>query len=140
MRVVLDTNVFISGIFWDRNYCSQLIEKWKNKEIELISSFEIVKELVETLRSFKIPMPENMIEEWKSFIFKNSIFVEPLSKIKIVKDDPDDNKFLEAALDGKAELIVSQDGHLLDLKEYNGIKIVKPEEAIKIVKLISDKY
>ena len=140
MRVVLDTNVFISGIFWDGNYCSKLIEKWKNKEIELISSFEIVKELVETLRSFKIPMPENMIEEWKSFIFKNSIFVEPLSKIKIVKDDPDDNKFLEAALDGKAELIVSQDGHLLDLKEYNGIKIVKPEEAIKIVKLISDKY
>mgnify|MGYP001573534344 FL=1 len=82
MRVVLDTNVFISGIFWDGNYCSQLIEKWKNKEIELISSFEIVKELVETLRSFKIPMPENMVEEWNSFILKNSIFVEPIIKNK----------------------------------------------------------
>jgi len=63
MRLVLDTNVFISGIFWDGNYCSQLIDKWKNKEIELISSPEIVEELIEILRNFRIPMPEDMIED-----------------------------------------------------------------------------
>ena len=63
MRVVLDTNVFVSGIFWSGNYCSQLIDKWKNKKFELVSSVEIVEELVKTLRSFKITMPEDMIEE-----------------------------------------------------------------------------
>ena len=68
MRVVLDTNVFISGIFWEGNFCSQLINKWKNKEIELIISLEIIRELIETLKSFKIRMPENMIEEWKNII------------------------------------------------------------------------
>ena len=51
MRLVLDTNVFISGIFWDGNYCSRLIEKWKNKEIQLVSSLEIVKEFVEVLKN-----------------------------------------------------------------------------------------
>jgi len=133
MKVVLDTNVFISGIFWSGNYCSQLINKWKNKEIELVSSIEIIKELVETLKSFKVSMSDGVIEEWKTLILKNSILVESLSKIEAIKDDPDDNKFLEVAVDGKAELIVSQDRHLLNLKEYNEIKIVKPEEAVNLI-------
>ncbi|MEK6893459.1 MAG: putative toxin-antitoxin system toxin component, PIN family [Nanoarchaeota archaeon] len=133
MRVVLDTNVFISGIFWNGNYCSQLIDKWKNKEIDLVSSIEIIEELTKTLINFKIPMPKDMIEEWKFLILKNSIIVESSSKIEAIKDDPDDNKFLEVAVDGKAELIVSQDKHLLNLKEYRGIKIVKPEEALSLI-------
>lgn len=133
MKVVLDTNVFISGIFWEGNFCSQIIDKWKSKEIELVSSLEIVGELVKTLKSFKIPMPEDMIEEWKNFIIKNSKIVESLSKIDVIMEDSEDNKFLEAAIDGKADLIISQDRHLLNLKQYNGIKIVKPEEAIKLI-------
>src|SRR3989344_4630993 len=133
MKIVLDTNVFISGIFWEGNFCSQLIDKWKNKEIELISSLEIVEELVETLKKFKIQMPEDMIEEWKNLILKNSTLMAPSTKIDAIKEDPEDNKFLEVAIDGKADLIVSQDKHLLNLKEYQGIKIVKPEEAINLV-------
>lgn len=140
MRLVLDTNVFISGIFWDGNYCSQLIDKWKNKEIELISSPEIVEELIEILRNFRIPMPEDMIEDQKNLILKNAILIEPSSKIDAIKEDPDDNKFIEAAIDGEADLIVSQDGHLLNLKEHRGIRIVNPDEAIKLLKIVSDKY
>jgi predicted nucleic acid-binding protein len=60
MKGVLDTNVFISGIFWEGNFCSQLINKWKNGDFQLISSPLIIEELVETLRSFKIPMPEEL--------------------------------------------------------------------------------
>ena len=133
MRVVLDTNVFVSGIFWEGNFCSQLIEKWKNKEIELISSLEIIEELIKTLRNFKIPIPEDMIEEWRNLIIENSILIESLGEIDLVKEDPSDNKFIEAAFYGKAKLIVSQDNHLLNLREYNGIKIVKPEEALNLI-------
>ena|SRR3989338_5468644 len=133
MRFVLDTNVFISGIFWSGNYCSQLIYKWKNKEIEIISSLEIVGELIETLKSFKIQMPEDMIEEWKNLILKNSVLIAPSTKIDIIKEDPDDNKFLETAVDGKADFIISQDKHLLNLKEYRGVKILRPEEAVKLI-------
>src|SRR3989344_9072794 len=132
MRGVMDTNVFVSGIFWEGNLCSQLIEKWKSKKFELVSSMEIIEELVKTLKDFKIQMSDSMIEDWRNLIIENSIIVESTSKIEVIKDDPDDNKFLEVAVDGKAELIVSQDRHLLNLKEYNGIKIVKPEEAVNL--------
>src|SRR3989338_2140231 len=133
MRLILDTNVFVSGIFWEGNFCSQLIDKWKNKEVKLVSSLEIVGELIETLKNFKIFMPESMIEEWKNLILNNSIITQPSTKIDIIKEDPEDNKFLEAAVDGKADLIVSQDKHLLNLKEYQGIKILNPEEAINFL-------
>jgi len=130
MRVVLDTNVFISGIFWEGNFCSQIINAWKEKKFYLVSSIELIEELIKTLKYFKIQMLEEIIEEWRNLIISNSILVECSNKIDIIKEDPEDNRFLEAAIAGKADLIVSQDKHLLNLKEYDNIKILKPEEAI----------
>ena len=133
MRAVLDTNVFISGIFWDGNFCSQIIAKWKDKRFELVSSVKILDELVKTLRNFKIQMPNEMIEEWRNLIIENSIIVEPKIKLDIVKDDSDDNKFIEAGITGNVNLIISQDRHLLKLGEYKGIKIVSPERALEFI-------
>jgi len=133
MRIVLDTNVFIFGIFWEGNFCSQIIDKWRKGIFQLVSSPKLVEELLETLRGFKISMPEEMIQEWKNFIIENSIMVDPIVAIKAVNDDPEDDKFIETAVYGKADFIVSQDKHLLKLKEYNKIKILKPEEAILII-------
>jgi len=132
MRIILDTNVFISGIFWEGNFCSQIINKWKNKNFDLIISIPILNELIKTLRNFKIQMPEEMIENWKKLIIENSITVEPKGRIEIIKDDPDDNKFIEAAISGNAEFIITQDNHLLKLKYYHGIKIITPEEFLKV--------
>lgn len=133
MRVVLDTNVFISGIFWEGNFCSQIIDKWRKGECQLVSSPKLVEELVETLRSFKISMDEGLIEEWKNLIIENSIMVDPVTAIEAVKDDPEDNKFIEAAVYGEADIIVSQDKHLLKLNEYQKIKTLRPEDAILIL-------
>jgi len=133
MRIVLDTNVFISGIFWEGNFCSQIIDQWKKGRFQLVSSPKLIEELVETLRSFKISMDEELIEEWKNLIIENSIMVDPIVAIKSVKDDPDDDKFVEVAICGEADFIISQDKHLLTLKEYNKIKILKPEEAVLIL-------
>ena len=133
MRVILDTNVFVSGIFWEGNFCSQIIEKWKNKEFELVSSLEIIDELVKTLRSFKIQMSEEMIKEWRNMIIENSIIVKPTIKLNVVEGDPDDNKFIETGITANVGLIVSQDKHLLKLGEYEGIKIFSPEEALRLI-------
>lgn len=132
MKVVLDTNVFISGIFWEGNFCAQIINLWRERKITLVSSIETVEELVKTLRGFKIQMGEIMIESWRDLIIKNSIMVEPTEKFEIIKECPADDKFLEAAVAGKVEYILSQDKHLLKLKEFRGIKIVKPEEFLRI--------
>ncbi len=95
MRIVLDTNVFISGIFWEGNFCSQIIDKWRKGIFQLVSSPRLVEELVETLRSFKISMPEEMIQEWKNLIIETSIMVNPIVAVRAVKDDSEDDKFIE---------------------------------------------
>ena len=51
MKVILDTNIFVSGIFWDGNFCSQIIDRWKNGEFKMISSLDIVDELINTLNN-----------------------------------------------------------------------------------------
>ena len=98
-----------------------------------MSSVEIVEELVKTLRGFKIQMDEENVKEWEQIILENAILVEPSKKLDIVKEDSDDNKFLEAAITGNAGYVITQDKHLLKIKEFQGIKIVKPEQFLEIL-------
>lgn len=134
MRIVADTNVFLSGIFWKGNFSSQIIELWRDRKIELVSSISIIDELTKNLRGFKIKMDEEIVQEWENTILENSLLVEPKEKIEIVKDDEDDNKFIEAAVAGKADYIITQDNHLLRIKEFKGIKILTPKEFLDVVK------
>ena len=71
-------------------------------------------------------------------IIENAIIVYPKIKINLVKDDPDDNKFIEAAITGNAEYIISQDKHLLRIKKYKEIKILSPEQFL--IKINKEKY
>ncbi|MBS3099286.1 putative toxin-antitoxin system toxin component, PIN family [Candidatus Pacearchaeota archaeon] len=130
MRIVADTNIFISGIFWEGNFSSKVISLWRNRKIDLISSVPIIEELVSNLKGFKIKMDEETVQEWENMILENAVLVEPEEKIDIVKDDSDDNKFIEAAVTGKASYIVTQDNHLLKIKEFRGIKILTPKEFL----------
>ena len=133
MKAVLDTNVFISGIFWEGNFCSQIIEAWKEGKINLVTSSPIIEELIKVLNNFKIQMQDEEIKKWKKIIIENSVIVEPSIKLDLIKDDPSDNKFIEAALAGKARIIVSQDKNLLKLKQYENIKIVSPEYFLETI-------
>jgi uncharacterized protein len=130
MRVVLDTNIFISGIHWT-GASEKILRAWVNKEFELISSLPIIEELVRILMIFKIPLEPDDISWWESLILEKSVIVIPTEKVEVVTD-PDDNKFVEAALEGKAEYIVSQDKHLLILKEYRGIKVLHPNKFLDL--------
>ena len=133
MRVVLDTNVFISGVFWDGNFCSESIDAWRKGIFDIVSSLEIIEELVSTFRHFKIKMPEDFIGDWKSLLLDNAIIVRP-EKITVVKDDPDDDKFFSAALGGSAKFIISQDKHLLKIGTYAGIRVLHPSEFVKFIR------
>lgn len=79
-------------------------------------------------------MPEEMIKEWQNRIIENAVIVEPKEKLCIVKNDPKDNKFFEAALARNADYIISQDRkHILPIKEYKGTKKILPEKFFKII-------
>lgn len=131
MRVVLDTNVFISGTFWEKGASGRIINLWKEQELTLVTSSEIVAELVRVLREFKIQLGEDTIKTLEQTILKNSVVVEPKTKITIVTDDPTDNKFIEAAIEGKAQHIITQDKHLLKIKKYKTVTIVTPETFLE---------
>lgn len=129
-RIVLDTNVLISGTFWsgDSAKILRLVEKG---EITLITSSEIIAEYNRILYCDEIKAKVDLHDKKAQAVQKITqlaIFVEPFEKLHIVKDDPDDNKFIEAAVEGNAEYIVSKDNHLLKLKNYKNVKIVTPEE------------
>lgn len=133
MKVVLDTNVFISGIFWTGS-CNRIVNYWREGKFALVTSLKIISELVKVLKDFKIQLSEVMIKEWVDYIVKNSIIVEPKEKFGIVVSDPKDNMFVEVAFVGKVDYVVSQDKHLLKLREFRGIKIVSPEEFLSLKK------
>ena len=133
MKVVLDTNVFISGIFWTSTASAKIIDLWKQKKFTLVSSSEIIAELVATLSTFKIQLGKELILEWEKIITSNADIVVPKTKIRLVKDDPDDNKFFEAAIEGSADYVVSQDHHLLKIGVCEKIKVVTPSEFLQIV-------
>ena len=132
--IVADTNIFLSGIFWKGNFSSQVIDLWRNRKLDLISSIPIIEELTKNLEGFKIKMDKDMVQEWKNKILENSLIVESQEDINIVKEDEEDNKFVEAAVAGKANYIVTQDNHLLKVKEFRGIKILTPKDFLDIVK------
>jgi putative PIN family toxin of toxin-antitoxin system len=132
MKVVIDTNVFVSGIFW-KGESNRVLIHWKEGRITLIISAAIIAEFIKVMNDFKIQLPQDLFKEWLNMILRNSIMVEPKEKISAVKDDFNDNKFIEAAIAGDVEYIISQDKHLLKLEAYRNIKIVKPEEFNKLI-------
>jgi len=134
IRIVADTNVLISATFWNGD-SNKIIEKVEKKELVLVMSKEILEEFSGVLGYEEIQdkiINKNL--EMKLTIEKISllsVFVDPQEKFKIIAEDPDDNKFLDCAVAGKSDFIITKDKHLLKLKEFREIKIVKPEEFLK---------
>ena len=136
MKITVDTNILVSATFWYGD-SYKIIEKVDNKEIELILSKEIIEEYIEVLNSKeiqeKIKKKNLEIKYTIEKIRTISQIVEKIRSIDIIKEDPTDNKFIECAIAGKATYIISKDNHLLKLKQFEKIKILKPEEFLKIL-------
>ena len=131
IKAVLDTNVFISALFW-KGVPYEVVRKSLTGEFLIIISPEIIEEISERLlNKFKFPLAD--ANDFIEIITINSYIVEPKNKLKVVKEDPNDDKIIECAYEGGADYIVSGDKHLLRLKEYRRIKIITPREFIKII-------
>ena len=137
VKVVLDTNILVSGTFWTGN-SFKIMELIDEKEIISILSKEIINEYHRTINKDeimdKVKDKDLIISNASRKIVLNSMIIQPKEKLDIIKEDPDDNKILECAYEGKVDYIISNDKHLLKLKEFKTIKIVKPEEFLKLFK------
>lgn len=134
MRVVIDTNVFVSSFFGGTP--RKIIDLWKNGDITLCLSRDILDEYVEVLQRIGL-QDESELKELLSLFARgfNALFTIKTPKIRVVKDDPDDDKFIECALALKAKVIVTGDKSIKALGEYMGIKILTPQEFLNEYKI-----
>jgi len=129
-KVVIDTNILISAI--GRNSkpeeCLKLILEDK---IEAFTTQGMLDEVSEVLKYDKFNFSEQEQQKFLEILVSEFRFVNPEISIN-QSEDLDDNKFLECAVSADADYIISGDSDLLELKEYEGITITKPETFLEI--------
>ena len=131
MRIVIDTNVFISSFFG--GYPKQIIDCWKTGKVTLCLSNSILDEYLDVLDRMGFAEEKETKELLELFRGQtNSLFTASLPTLA-VSSDPDDNKFIETAVALKAKCIVSGDKHLLVIKKYVGILIVNPRYFVETI-------
>ncbi len=129
IKVVIDTNVFISSFFGGNP--KRIIDLWKKGEIKLCLSREIVDEYVEILKRLGLQNESELQELLNTFAEgHNIIFSATTPSLIIIEQDPDDNMFIECAVALGCSHIISGDKHLKQVKNYMGIKIVHPKEFL----------
>lgn len=136
LRITVDTNFLVSATQWDYSVCNKLFTKLILKGVEFFTTQTILDEFSEVLvRDFQYSLEESsaFIQIILSFV----TIINPLEKINVIIQDPDDNAILECAVASNSEYIITYDKHLLELKEFRGIKIVKPEEMFGIIDIYS---
>lgn len=129
MKVVIDTNIFVSSFLGGNP--RRIIDLWKKGRITLCLSKEILDEYFEVLQRIGLKNEEEL-KELLSLLSKgfNIIFTAKTPKINAVKDDPDDDKFIECAVALKAEVIVSGDKAVKEIGDYMGIRILSPRQFV----------
>lgn len=137
-KVVLDTNILVSRLISPKGVPAKIVKALQEKRFILVTSEELLSELKRTLNYPKIKRNYKLEDRDINKYIKNlSIFselVSPKEKLRIIKDDPDDNRFIESAVAGKATYIVSGDKHLLELEEYEGIKLITSRQFLEELK------
>lgn len=128
---MLDTNIFVSGIHWT-GASRVVLDAWKRGTFELVVSAPILAEIVRTLQDFKLKLDDDEFLWWYTTVVETAIFVSSVQKISIV-EDPDDDKFIEAAVAANASYILSQDKHLLKIGVYKNVHIVTPEHFVALL-------
>lgn len=124
-RVVIDTNVLIDGVRDEDSATFKIISSCVEGKITAIISHRIKRENERLINK--------LLNDSEYFSLMDEFFasceeVNPEKRINIVGEDKDDNKFIEAGVAADADYIVTSDSHLLDLDEYEGIRIITPEQ------------
>lgn len=141
MKVVVDTNVAVSGLLW-AGPPNRILQWARDGVLGIIGCPETTDELRRVLQYDKFyqriqALSTTPNQVYAYFVNLISFVPTPEDIRQVIIEDRFDNYFLALALENKAHLIISGDEHLLDLKEYNTIQIVTPSEAAAIIDELS---
>jgi uncharacterized protein len=131
VRVVLDTNTLVSALLFS-GIASRTVPLWQSRRLTVLVSKPLLEEYLRVLAYPKFRLTE---EEVRGLIEMQLLpFVEtvtPRRRLRLVKHDPDDNKFLECAAAGRARYLITGDRDLLELGSYSKVAILSVGAFLK---------
>ena len=137
LRLVLDANVFVSAVLKPQSELARIFDLVKAGKVKLIISPDILSEIRAVLLYPKLRVRHRRtpkkIDDFLKKTVRVSIITSGKIKVEEIKDDPEDNKYLAAAVEGNADFIISGDHHLRDLGIFRGIRILTPSIFLKLM-------
>lgn len=139
LRVVVDTNVLVSGLFGIKNSpSSQILSAIRAQKIILVTSPIILEEVGEVINRHRIikltKMSQDERVDFMDKLIERSDITAGKQLLQLTGRDVKDDRFLACAFEAGADYIITGDEDLLVLKEYEGIKIITPREFLKVLK------
>jgi len=136
VKVVIDTNVVVSRFLNPAGTPARVLALAEASAFQLVASAAILEEYRRTLlyerimRRHRRSMEE--VERAVTRLRAVALLLEPKTRLHVIAEDPSDDKFLECAVEGEADYIVSGDRHLLGLGRYQGIEILPPAAFVRV--------
>lgn len=130
LRVVLDTNIFVSAFTYPERPLFRIWQEAVRSRYQLLLSPVMIREVARVLREDFAWQEDTVISHVK-LLAKVGEIITPTVILHVIVEDPTDNRVLECAVTGRADLIVSGDRHLRRLKRYQGIPIVRPLDFLR---------
>ncbi len=127
LKVVMDTNVFVSGVFFS-GPPYEILKAWEEGEFELVVSQEILDEYRRVGEILSAEHPKIDLNPILNFVIEHAKVYQPVELNEPVCEDPEDDKFFACALASGSQVIVSGDKHLLKVSGYQGIEVLKPRD------------
>ena len=131
LTAVFDTNILFSATGW-RGKPFECVQRARAGEVQVVTCPELIEELAEKLETrlhFSADQVAETIADYLGFLR----VIRVPKVLMAVPHDPEDNMVLECAIEGEAQYIVSGDKHLLELKEYRGIRIIRAGDFLNLV-------
>ncbi len=136
-RAVLDANVLVSAILSPKGMPAKVLTAWRTEAFHLVLSEATLDEIDRVLRYPRIVRRHRWSDERLQNLIDDlarlAIMTPGAVHFKVIAEDPPDDRYLECAIEGEAEYIVSGDQHLLELGEYQGIRIVTPQAFLDVL-------
>ena len=137
MKVLLDTNALVSSLLQPLGPSGQIVARWRARDFRLVVSPDTLTELADVLHRSHIitkhPIREHDIQNFLRLLRARAQVAPGVRVLDIIPDDPKDNHVVAAAVETYCDYIVSGDHHLLDLHEFQGVKILSPREFLALL-------
>jgi uncharacterized protein len=130
VKIVLDTNVFVSGVFFT-GPPYQILQAWRDGRLQIVLSKDILAEYRRVGERLAEQFPHVNLAPLSELVAVKGKMVRALQLPAPVCNDPDDDKFLASALAGRCKVIVSGDKHLLKVSGYRGIRVMRPKDFVE---------